>query len=92
MRLPVLLGLSSGLAFAAVAAQAQTMPPTTQQLQQQHDQTMRDQSATVQRNLDQSIRQNPPQPQPVITPSGRVIARPPGHIATPGPNGSDPDR
>jgi hypothetical protein len=94
MRVPLPFGLSSGLvlALAVSGAQAQTMPPTTQQLQQQHDQTMRNESATVQRNLEQSIRQNPPQPQPVITPSGRAVTRPPGHISTPGPNGSDPDR
>jgi len=86
--------LALGLVFmlAAFGAQAQTMPPTTQELQQRHDQAMRNQTNSFRQNQAQSIQQNPPQPQPIITPSGRAIAPPPGHIATPGAAGSQPGR
>jgi hypothetical protein len=78
--------------ITAYPALAQIQPPTTQQLQQQHDQTMRTESSTVHDNLNQSIQQTPAQPQPIITPSGRVISRPPGYIPMPNPNPSNPDR
>jgi hypothetical protein len=80
------------LSAAPLPVLAQALPPTTQQLQQQHDQTMRTESGTVHDNLNQSIQQTPVQPQPIITPSGRVISRPPGYIPMPGANLSNPDR
>ena len=44
--------LSLCLAAAAfIPAQAQTLPPTTQQLQQQHDQTIRNEANTARSNL-----------------------------------------
>ncbi|HEY4274448.1 MAG TPA: hypothetical protein VGM68_03110 [Rhizomicrobium sp.] len=86
------LALSLVFTLAAFGAKAQTMPPTTQELQQRHDQTMRNETNMLRQNQAQSIQQNPPQPQPIITPSGRVIAHPPGHIATPGPAGTEPGR
>jgi hypothetical protein len=92
--MPVSRGLAFGFVFALApfGAQAQSMPPTSQELQQRHDQAMRNETNTFRQNQTQSIQQNPPQPQPFITPSGRVIARPPGHVAAPGPAGSEPDR
>lgn len=87
--------LASGLSLlgaVSLPVLAQTQPPTTQQLQQQHDQTIRNESGTVHDNLNQSIQQTPPQPQPIITPSGRVISRPPGYIPMPSPNRPNPDR
>jgi len=83
------LGLTGAASFSAVA---QNLPPTTQQLQQQHDQTMRNESNSVHDNLNQSIQQTPPPPQPIITPSGRVISRPPGYIPMPGSIQPNPDR
>ena len=65
-------------------ARAQTLPPTTQQLQQQHDQAVRNEANTARSNLLQSQIQNPPPPQPYLTPSGRAVAHPPGYIAPPG--------
>ncbi|HEY2835528.1 MAG TPA: hypothetical protein VGI89_03090 [Rhizomicrobium sp.] len=56
------------------------MPPTTQQLQQQHDQTIRNEANTARGNLLQSQIQTPAPPQPYLTPSGRAVAHPPGYI------------
>jgi len=92
MRKTSSLALSLVFTLAAFGAQAQTMPPTTQELQQRHDQTMRNETNSFRQNQAQSIQQNPPQPPPIITPSGRVIAHPPGHITTPGSAGAQPDR
>jgi hypothetical protein len=61
-------------------ALAQTMPPTTQQLQQQHDQTVRSEASSMHSNLLQLQIQNPPPPQPHLTPSGHAVAHPPGYI------------
>lgn len=73
------------LAAAALSpASAQTLPPTTQQLQQQHDQTIRNEASTARSNLLQSQIQTPPPPQPYLTPSGRAVAHPPGYIPGPG--------
>lgn len=71
---------------ASLPAVAQALPPTSQQLQQQHDQTIRNESSSVHDNLNQSIAQTPPQPTPIITPSGRVVSHPPGYIPMPNPN------
>ena len=89
IRAVIILGLCGA---ASIPALAQNLPPTTQQLQQQHDQTIRNESSTVHENLNQSIQQTPPQPQPIITPSGRVVSRPPGYIPMPGANPTNPDR
>ena len=75
-----------GLALASVSpAAAQTLPPTTQQLQQQHDQTIRNEANTARSNLLQSQIQTPPPPQPYLTQSGRAVVHPPGYIPTPRP-------
>jgi hypothetical protein len=79
--------LTFGLCLAGVAlspALAQTLPPTTQQLQAQHDQAIRNEANTARSNLLQSQIQTPPPPQPYLTPSGRAVAHPPGYIAPPG--------
>ena len=74
------------IGIAASPALAQNMPPTTQQLQQQHNQAIQNESNTVHSNLNQSIQQTPAPTQPIITPSGRVVSRPPGYIPMPNPN------
>jgi len=63
---------------------SQTLPPTTQQLQQQHDQVIRNEANTARSNLLQSQIQTPPPPQPYLTPSGRAVSHPPGYIPSPG--------
>jgi len=70
---------------AATPVAAQTLPPTTQQLQQQHDQAIRNEANTAHSNLIQSQIQTPPQPQPHLTPSGRAVVTPPGYIPLPHP-------
>jgi hypothetical protein len=62
---------------------AQTLPPTSQQLQQQSDQTIQSQSNAVHNNLNQTSAQQPQQPAPHITRSGRAVVHPPGYIPTP---------
>ncbi len=76
------------LSAAAVPATAQALPPTSQQLQQQHDQVIQKETNATHDNLTQlQIQQaQQPQPTPVITPSGRVVAHPPGYIPMPNPN------
>ena len=71
-------------AVAVTPALAQTLPPTTQQLQQQHNQTIQNEANTARSNLLQSQIQTPPPPQPYLTPSGRAVAHPPGYIPSPG--------
>ena len=73
------------LVAATAPAMAQTLPPTTQQLQQQHDQTIRNEANTAHNNLIQSQIQTPQQPQPHLTPSGRAVVTPPGYIPVPRP-------
>ena len=78
------------LAFCLTAASlspalAQTLPPTTQELQQQHNQVIQNETNTAHGNLTQLQIQTPPPPQPTLTPSGRVVVRPPGYIPTPRP-------
>jgi len=74
------------LALAPFAASAQIAPPTTQQLQQQHNQTIQTETNTAHSNLTQlQIQQQQTQPPPpTITRSGRAIANPPGYIPMPG--------
>jgi hypothetical protein len=74
-----------GLCDAATPGVAQTLPPTSQQLQQQHDQAIQNQANAAHNNLNQLQTQTPPQSQPHLTPSGRAVAHPPGYIATPRP-------
>lgn len=84
MKVPAFgLGL---LAATALPALAQNMPPTTQELQQQHNQTIQNQSSTVHNNLNQSIQQTPAPTPPTITPHGRIVSHPPGYIPMPNPN------
>jgi hypothetical protein len=71
------------MGISTFAAQAQTMPPTTQQLQQQHDQTVHAESSTAHGNLNQSVTQTPAPTPPTITPTGRIVAHPPGYIPMP---------
>lgn len=84
--------LSAFVAFAVLAAttaQSQIAPPTTQQLQQQHNQTIQTETNTAHSNLTQlQIQQTQIQPPPpTITRSGRVVAHPPGYIPAPGTPG-----
>ena len=72
--------------IVALPALAQNMPPTTQQLQQQHNQAIQNESSTVHSNLNQSITQPPAPTPPTITPRGRIVSHPPGYIPVPNPN------
>ena len=74
------------LLFAASGAGAQIAPPTTQQLQQQHNQTIQNETNAARSNLLQlQVQQAQTQPPPpTVTRSGRVVANPPGYIPTPG--------
>jgi hypothetical protein len=74
------------MSVAASPALAQTMPPTTQELQQQHNQAVQNESSTVHNNLNQSIQQTPVPATPTITPRGRIVSHPPGYIPMPNPN------
>ncbi|MEO8896710.1 MAG: hypothetical protein ABI450_12595 [Rhizomicrobium sp.] len=74
------------LGIPALPALAQTMPPTTQELQQQHNQAIQNESSTVHNNLNQSIQQTPAPATPTITPRGRIVSHPPGYIPMPNPN------
>lgn len=66
------------LAFASTAAGAQTLPPTPQQIQQQQDQTVQNESNNVHNNLNQTQQQIQSQTQqPYLTPSGRAAVYPP---------------
>ena len=84
------LTIMAGFALLATsAAQAQIMPPTTQQLQQQHNQTIQTETIQGHSNLTQlQIQQQQIQPPPpTITRSGRAVAHPPGYIPMPGTPG-----
>ncbi|MGH6828406.1 MAG: hypothetical protein ACREFW_05820 [Rhizomicrobium sp.] len=62
----------------------QSLPPTPQQLQQQHDQAVQNESNNVHNNLSQTGSQIQGQArEPYLTPSGRAVARPPGYIPMP---------
>ena len=81
-----LLAYGLGLLLATpVLAYAQTLPPTSQQLQQQHDQAIQNETNAAHNNLTQLQIQTPQQPQPHLAPSGRAVAHPPGYIPTPHP-------
>lgn len=89
MRMTRSTTLASGFGFlllAASTAGAQIAPPTTQQLQQQHNQTVQTETSAAHSNLTQlQIQQTQIQPAPpTITRSGRVVAHPPGYIPVPG--------
>ena len=71
------------IATALSPAMAQNLPPTTQELQQQHNQVIQNEANTAHGNLTQLQIQTPPPPQPALTPSGRVVAHPPGYIPRP---------
>ena len=90
MRMNIRLISMAGFAFLAGSpAQAQIAPPTTQQLQQQHNQTIQTETNSAHSNLNQlQIQQQQIQPPPpIITRSGRVVAHPPGYIPAPGTPG-----
>jgi len=83
------LALIGGLGLVGIGAcpaLAQNMPPTTQQLQQQQNQAVQNESSTVHGNLNQSVLQTPAPATPIITPRGRLVAHPPGYIRMPTPN------
>mgnify|MGYP000939315477 FL=1 len=93
MRMKHPISLACGAALLALvpgAVSAQIAPPTTQQLQQQHNQTIQTETNTAHSNLTQlQIQQQQIQPPPpTVTRSGRVIAHPPGYI----PPSGVPDR
>jgi sensor domain CHASE-containing protein len=70
--------------LAATSAWAQTLPPTPQQLQQQHDQAIQNESNATHNNLNQSQQQIQSQAQqPTLTRSGRAVVHPPGYIPMP---------
>ncbi|MES2254735.1 MAG: hypothetical protein V4559_06800 [Pseudomonadota bacterium] len=74
------------LLLTASVAGAQIAPPTTQQLQQQQNQTIQNETNAAHSNLTQlQIQQAQTQPAPpTVTRSGRVVAHPPGYIPVPG--------
>jgi len=72
------------LPLLGVSAQAQTLPPTTQQLQQQSDQAIQNESNAAHNNLNQTQQQVQQQAQqPTLNRSGRAVAHPPGYIPMP---------
>jgi hypothetical protein len=73
------------LFITAAPALAQTLPPTPQQLQQQHDQAVQNESNNIHNSLNQTGAQIQQQAQqPYLSRSGRPIAHPPGYIPMPG--------
>jgi hypothetical protein len=72
------------LSLLSLPALAQTLPPTPQQLQQQQDQAVQNESNTAHNNLSQTQQQVQSQvQQPKLNPSGRAVAHPPGYIPMP---------
>jgi hypothetical protein len=73
------------LPLLSVAALAQTLPPTPQQLQQQQDQAVQNESNTAHNNLSQTQQQVQSQAQqPTLSRSGRrAVAHPPGYVPMP---------
>jgi outer membrane lipoprotein-sorting protein len=71
--------------LAGTSAWAQTLPPTSQQLQQQSNQAIQNESATAHNNLSQTQQQVQSQAQqPTLNRSGRrAVAHPPGYIPMP---------
>lgn len=79
------IGAFPCLLLLSAPAWAQTLPPTPQQLQQQHDQAVQNESNTTRNNLNQTQQQVQSQAQqPYLSPSGRrAVAHPPGYIPMP---------
>jgi hypothetical protein len=74
----------ASLLLLSAPAWAQTLPPTTQQLQQQSDQAIQNESNTAHNNLNQTQQQIQQQAQqPTLNRSGRAVAHPPGYIPMP---------
>lgn len=72
------------LLLLGAPALAQTLPPTPQQLQQQHDQAVQNEANSAHNNLNQTQQQIQQQAQqPYLTRSGRAVAHPPGYIPMP---------
>ena len=71
--------------LAAAPAWAQTLPPTPQELQQQHDQAVQNEANATHNSLNQTQQQIQQQAQqPTLSPSGRrAVAHPPGYIPMP---------
>lgn len=68
----------------STVAWAQNLPPTPQQLQQQHDQAVQNESNNTRNNQVQTQQQVQQQAQqPYLNRSGRAVARPPGYIPMP---------
>ena len=69
----------------SVSAWAQTLPPTAQQMQQQANQAIQNESNTTHNNLNQTQQQVQGQAQqPTLNRSGRhAVAHPPGYIPMP---------
>jgi hypothetical protein len=66
------------------SAWAQTLPPTAQQLQQQSNQAIQNESNTTHNSLNQSQQQIQQQAQqPYLNRSGRAVTHPPGYIPMP---------
>jgi hypothetical protein len=61
-------------------AVAQTVPPTSQQLQQQSNQTIQNQANATRNNTSQIGAQTPTRPSPTLSKSGRAISHPPSYI------------
>ena len=72
------------LLLIGAPAWAQTLPPTPQELQQQHDQAVQNEANTAHNNLSQSQQQIQQQAQqPYLSRSGRAVSHPPGYIPMP---------
>jgi len=73
------------VALLTAPAFAQTLPPTTQQLQQQSNQSIQNEANAAHSNMNQTQQQVQQQAvQPNLSTTGRrAVAHPPGYIATP---------
>jgi hypothetical protein len=72
------------LPLLGLPAWAQTVPPTPQQLQQQQDQAVQNESNTAHNNLNQTQQQIQQQAQrPGLSRSGHAVEHPPGYIPMP---------
>ena len=70
--------------LAAAPAWGQILPPTPQELQQQHDQAVQNESNNTHGNLNQTQQQIQQQAQqPTLNRSGRAVLHPPGYIPMP---------
>jgi methionyl-tRNA formyltransferase len=76
--------LALGAPVLSISAGAQTLPPTAQQLQQQSNQAIQNESTTTHNNLNQNQQQIQSQAQqPTLNRSGRAVTHPPGYIPMP---------